>query len=604
MTTNNPYFIRDQLGDTPGNKGPGWSSCPDIIFSTNGPPNYVPQEGNAPDFITAAGYGTDYGSTIQTDGKSVNYVYLRALNTNPGAGIPTRLWLMFAQSNLALWPQQWRKDGIQVGNQQAARNYQDGADILSGGPGPYVVTQQPFLWVAQPPDAGNHYCCISMAEPFPNADPDNSLSDPPFAPPSTIGNLNTFDELAQFILTTSWFGWRNTIDVSTLGQTWTQIIPVTAPPQGGTVNVGIQCVNMPIDGFFSATMTGPNPANSLNLPKTAIKVPNMNVFVPITLPPNFKTNMIINYWQGATAPPYMANIAPLLQLPQSQVDAFLKGRKPLRSPSWSRIHDPVSLQFLGWQRVHTIGSVPLAWETPPQAQLLRGLVSVPRRLPEALAPAPDRGATWQQSWQIEGPPEGGMLYAGIQCHDMPVGSEVAISMPGPDQAQSIDLPPTTITSRDQSFLFAVTWPSDFRSTMTVSYWGANPAPGGSIAPVILLPAQQDLLADDQPTWQQTFPITGPDAPGLVYAGVQCANMPTDGYVAFSVADPEGGSIRKTQIASPNMQIILPLDWPAGHQTEMTIAYWQGQTEPPEGASISPVLNMPSGLAAPAAACGE
>jgi hypothetical protein len=589
MTTTNPYFIRDQLTDTPGHKGPNWSSCPDIIFSTSGSPNWVPQMGSPSSYITATGYGTDYGSTVQADGKSVNYVYLRALNTNPGANIPTRLWFMFTESDLALWPQRWRKDGIMVGNQQAARNYQDGVDIMSGGPGPYVVTQQPFLWVVQPPSAGNHYCCISMAEPFPNADPDNSLSDPPFAPPSTIGSLSTWDQLAQFVLTTNWFGWRNTTDVSTLGQTWTQVIPVTGPDEGGTVNVGIQCVNMPTDGFVSATMAGPNPQNSLNLPKTQIKLPNMNLFVPITLPPSFKTNMVINYWQGPTAPPYMATIAPLLQLPSSSVAALLQGRAPNRPPSWSRVHDPVTMQFQGWQRVHTIGSVPLVWQTPPRQQLLRGLVAMPRRLPEALAPARDPGSTWQRTWTIEAPPEGGTLFVGVHCTNM-AGGEIAVLAPGEDPENSMDLPPTAIEAPSQYFLTLVDWPPNFATVVTVVYWGPELPEGADVTPVVVRPSAGGAPRSDTALpAQKTVPVTSPIEAGTIYAGIQTINLPTDGFVACSVPDPGGFELTKTQITVAGFEITDPLEWPAGRQFQMTMSYWPGPTEPPAGAEIVALL---------------
>jgi len=600
MTTNNPYFIRDQLGDTPGHKGPSWASCPDIIFSTAGPPNFAPpQEGNAPDFITAAGYATDYGSTVQTDGQSVNYVYLRAMNTNPGAQIPTRFWLMFAQCNMALWPQDWRKDGIQVGNQHEGRNYQDGADILSGGPGPYVVTQQPFLWRVKAPDAGTHYCCISMAEPFPNADPDNSLSDPPFAPPSTIGYMSTVEQLGQFILTTSWFGWRNTIDVSTLGQTWTQVIPVTGPDEGGTVNVGIQCVNMPTDGFVSATMTGPNPANSLNLPKSPIKVTNMNLFVPITLPPSFKSNMVITYWQGATPPPYQATIAPLLQLPASTMEGVLKGREPLRPATWSRLHDNVTNQFQGWQKVHTIGSVPLVWQTPPKVQLLRGLVSVPRSLPQPLAPTTDPGTNWERTWTVQAPAKGGSVLIGVHCTGM-TGGEIAVLAPGPDVGNSLDMVPTQITAPDQTFLTLVEWPEGFGTVMTVAYWGPALAPGADVTPVVLRPSAGGTPAtgEVEPKFEKTVPVTCPIAAGTINVGVQTVNLPPDGSIAFSVPEPNGCDYPKSSIELPGMEFSMPIDWPAGRQLQMSISYWPGETAPPADGHVVPlayrVVESPSG----------
>lgn len=151
MSSTNPYFIRHQMGDTPGNNAGSFSSCPDIIFSTTGAPDWTPISVPASTFLTQASYNTDYGSTVQVSkaGNVNNFVYLRALNTNPqGPAVPMRLWMMYTQSDMALWPQNWQHDSIMV--QQAAQNWQDGELIMSGGPGPYIVTGQPFLWTPRP----------------------------------------------------------------------------------------------------------------------------------------------------------------------------------------------------------------------------------------------------------------------------------------------------------------------------------------------------------------------------------------------------------------------------------------------------------------------
>jgi len=360
MTATTPYFLRNTLADVPGQRGMPMS--PDIVFSTSGPPDWMPQPGTPSSYITAAGYGTDYGSAIQSGG-IVNEVYVRALNTDPSAQIPTRLWLMLAEYDLIPWPQKWRSDGISVADQSTPRNYQDGDDLLSGGPEPYVVTQLPFLVVAPP--VRTSYSCIAMAEPFPGADPPNSLSNPPSAPPAAA-EPRTWDQLVQFLRTNDGFAWRNSRDVSSLGSVWQQIIPFTGPEEGGgTINVGIQCLNMPTDGFISASMAGPNVQNSFHLPKTQITMPNMNLSVPITLPPGFRTSMVVSYWQGATTPPAMAAVVPTIQVHVSTVEGILDGPRPGPPVTRTRLHDPVSMQPMGWQKTYRIGAAPLVWGTPP-----------------------------------------------------------------------------------------------------------------------------------------------------------------------------------------------------------------------------------------------
>ncbi|MDF2627839.1 MAG: hypothetical protein K0R39_1670 [Symbiobacteriaceae bacterium] len=100
-----------------------------------------------------------------------------------------------------------------------------------------------------------------------------------------------------------------------------------------------------------------------------------------------------------------------------------------------------------------------------------------------------------------------------------------------------------------------------------------------------------------PTWQQVYPVTGMPDGGTLYIGFQCQNMPTDGFVAFSVPGPDQAdsvNIPKTPITSPSMMITVQVTWPTNYATNATLDYWQGATAPPVGASISPVIFVPAG----------
>lgn len=605
MSSNNPYFIRHQMNDTPGNNGGSFSSCPDIIFSTTGAPDWTPLSVPASTFLTQASYNTDYGSTVQVTPPGHppvnNFVFLRALNTNPqGPVIPTRLWMMYTESDLALWPQNWLSSNILIGN--TAQNWQDGVMLQSGGPGPYVVTGEPFLWAPPSPNPNTHYCVISMVEPFPNADPATSLSDPPFAPPTSIGYLSTFEQLVQFVLSNDWFGWRNTIDVSSLGATWQKTVPVTAPPDGGQVLVGVACNNMPTDGCFAASMQGPDPANSLNLPKTPITTPNTNLTVPVTLPPNFKTTMVITYWQGNTVPPYMANITPVLQLPTTTVAALMKGRRINRAPVYAQVLDNLTNKALGWQRVHVFGSVPLAWQTPPPT--LRGLVGVPQQLATVLPEVREVGTTWQRSFPIQGPATDNLVDIGIQCSNMPTDGMFAFDVSGPTPSSSAEVPRSPITAPDMTVSVALNWPASSTGTLTISYWqGVTPPPvGASIEPLFLIEVGRNLAAAAPPALVQQVPVVGPVQGGLVYVGLACRDVPRPSSASFSLSagqnDPNGPplvSIGQREILDPNQILVSPVQLPPGYVGELTVNYW-GPMPLPAGASIEGTLTIPADMA--------
>lgn len=93
-----------------------------------------------------------------------------------------------------------------------------------------------------------------------------------------------------------------------------------------------------------------------------------------------------------------------------------------------------------------------------------------------------------------------------------------------------------------------------------------------------------------PTWEMVYAIQMPI--GSAFIGVQCKDMPNDAYVEFQVAGNTAAStiiIPKMQIVVPNLRVGNVVNIPAEIKTSITVTYYQGATNPPKGANISPVL---------------
>jgi hypothetical protein len=97
---------------------------------------------------------------------------------------------------------------------------------------------------------------------------------------------------------------------------------------------------------------------------------------------------------------------------------------------------------------------------------------------------------------------------------------------------------------------------------------------------------------DAPTWQHSYPLSGPPQSEQVMVAVQCQNMPTDGSIAFAVSGSGGeADVPRTPIAPPSFVLGVRMTWPADYSGVMTVSYWQGQTTPPPGASVQPVVTQ-------------
>jgi len=305
------FYVRDALGDQPGRPGTGaFSTCPDII-----PAGVTP----APDpaqFTTAAGYATDYGGPVFLN--QANFVYLRALSTGapPANG---RAWLYYTDSALALWPSQWRSDGIEVAGNPV--NYQP---VSATAQDQVCVTDLPFVWTPAPLPGNDHHCMIGWFE--------NNPSNPPTSPVAGLGNFTSFEQLLTFILDNPHMGWRNVVEVSKLGPTWSQTSAITGPTPAAPFVIGVEGNNLPTDAGFSFMVPGPTPGIApVIMPSgggwVPISSPNFQDTVKVTdWPAGARSSITVNFKQGATVPPAGSSLTVVLSVPAATLGASVADR--------------------------------------------------------------------------------------------------------------------------------------------------------------------------------------------------------------------------------------------------------------------------------------
>jgi hypothetical protein len=238
---------------------------------------------------------------IYTSGAGVNnYIYVRGQNASNGANT-SRVWLYYVNgdgaASLMTWPPSWLNAGVQ--SLQTGKGY---VEVSSSALNEVDFTYPPFIWNAVPVDG--HYCILAWVENPP-------LSQPAVDPRQNIGNIGTYDQLAGFIASHPNMGWKNTLDQpTTTGESWEEVLSFEGPPRGGLFKAGLQFTNMPTDASFSFTIAGPTPATSVNVPKTQITSPDETYLVPVnwTGVNDYKTQMVVTYYAGATAMPQGAKI--------------------------------------------------------------------------------------------------------------------------------------------------------------------------------------------------------------------------------------------------------------------------------------------------------
>lgn len=285
--TYNGIFIRDDLGQQPGQASAGWSACPDVLFSGR-----FPTDPNQ--YTTAASYATRTASDVFLGVD--NYVYLRGLNTNSGPQA-SNMFFYYTESDLMLWPKNWRSENITVSG--AIQNW---SPLEASSGGAVAVTAEPLIWT--PPllhgSPYDHYCVIAWA--------DNSGTP---TPPDlgTYSQFSSCDQLAAFVQAHPNMGWRNTNDIYGTPAQQTYSTGLHLQDKGGIVNLAISFIAIPNDGTFNVILQGTDKSNTII--KQGLKISDyqggFNV-QGLSYPRNFNTSVQVEWFKGPTDPTPAAQV--------------------------------------------------------------------------------------------------------------------------------------------------------------------------------------------------------------------------------------------------------------------------------------------------------
>lgn len=287
----NGFFIRDYVGESiSGSNSSNWTNSPDIICTGPVPlpdPRVVSDVNHYKQGLPQANSQTPLTN---------NWVYLRGLNPQSGP-LKTTLYLYYVDTSIVLWPQNWKTAGIVVaGNQQNWQTFDAPADTDSDG---IAGTITPFGWT--PPRQGIHYCLVAWAE--------NGADQ--LTPPD-LASIGSVSDMAKFIVSHPNVGWKNTVEVDASQPTLQGVASVIGAPDGGQMIVGLQCVNIPTDGYIQFSVPGPDQDNTIYFPKTQVAKPNYGQTFLVNYPPGYETSLSWTYYKGPTEVPDGANIIPFV----------------------------------------------------------------------------------------------------------------------------------------------------------------------------------------------------------------------------------------------------------------------------------------------------
>jgi hypothetical protein len=92
----------------------------------------------------------------------------------------------------------------------------------------------------------------------------------------------------------------------------------------------------------------------------------------------------------------------------------------------------------------------------------------------------------------------------------------------------------------------------------------------------------------QPSLATEYPFKIAHASKSLYIGIQFSKIPTDGVVNVSIPGPDGNDTvvaTSMHIPDANATVMWPVSYTAGFASSIAINYWQGATNPPQGANI-------------------
>jgi hypothetical protein len=104
---------------------------------------------------------------------------------------------------------------------------------------------------------------------------------------------------------------------------------------------------------------------------------------------------------------------------------------------------------------------------------------------------PINQASWNWMSQINGPDDPGQLNVGIQCQNMPVGSQFQFTVPAGTTAKGetwpgLDSQVRTVQTPNDAISLQTTWPGGVLAGMNITWWanGTTPQTGATIIPNI------------------------------------------------------------------------------------------------------------------------
>ena len=282
-------FVRQFPGQTASQAGTGAQTSPDIIMTGTA----AAQDASA--FTSAGSYNPGTVSNAVSTGVP-NFVYIRA--ANPNNGVQKARVYLYSGDTASPGLGGLSNQGFTVGG--VTQNW---VDLQAQSQNQVLVSTVPIVWTPPAPATPQSKQFL-----FTYVDPSTNPQPPDF---ENIGYVN-FDAITQFVATQpqlSWVSVNNTAPNPKPAFTYQFPAPVSA---AGTYLVGVQLVNMPVDGSLAVSMPGPDAANTVVAQSFHPPTPNAAVLWTTTYPAGFSLSAAVSYFQGATAPPKGATVTFLI----------------------------------------------------------------------------------------------------------------------------------------------------------------------------------------------------------------------------------------------------------------------------------------------------
>jgi len=305
MTNATGFLVRSSLSDTGTVPRTGdWTSCPDIIPA-------------GPTAMSKNDLVSSYGSVTNKDLQQgiENFLYVRAKNMNT-TSLTQQAYLFQVPGSLVLYPSSWFKRSQLVtfqynaGTPQNPNIVSQDHQTLTADGGQIAVTDA-YTWA---PDTSEHHCLVACL-----ADSWNALG------ASVPTNINSVNDLAQWIYTHASFGWHNVNILPITSDIYEGQVAYAHSTADADITFTMKAVNVPVGAKISfssntstsggrvigqdwVTVTAPPGGGAIDPdhPNNPIN-PDFEIGVTVTIPQGYAT--IITYRTDFNGKPRPANFA-------------------------------------------------------------------------------------------------------------------------------------------------------------------------------------------------------------------------------------------------------------------------------------------------------